>query len=41
VIVVEDACAAGSDALHRHELEIINMIYCQVMSGDDLLGYLP
>jgi biuret amidohydrolase len=41
VIVVEDACAAGSDALHRHELEIINMIYCHVMSGDDLLGYLP
>lgn len=41
VIVVEDACAAGTDALHRHELEIINMIYCQVMSGDDLLGYLP
>src|SRR5277367_1783492 len=30
-IVVEDACAAGSDALHRHELEIINMIYCHVM----------
>jgi nicotinamidase-related amidase len=41
VFVVEDACAAGSDALHRHELEIINMIYCHVMSGDDLLGYLP
>jgi nicotinamidase-related amidase len=41
VIVVEDACAAGSDALHRHELEIINMIYCHVMSGEELLGYLP
>ena len=41
VFVVEDACAAASDALHRHELEIINMIYCHVMSGDDLLGYLP
>jgi nicotinamidase-related amidase len=41
VFVVEDACAAGSDALHRHELEIINMIYCHVMCGDDLLGYLP
>jgi nicotinamidase-related amidase len=41
VIVVEDACAAGSDALHHQELEIINMIYCHVMSGDDLLGYLP
>jgi nicotinamidase-related amidase len=41
VFVVEDACAAASDALHRHELEIINMIYCHVMSSDDLLGYLP
>jgi nicotinamidase-related amidase len=41
VFVAEDACAAGSDALHRHELEIINMIYCHVMSADDLLGYLP
>jgi nicotinamidase-related amidase len=41
VFVVEDACAAGSDALHRHELEMINLIYCHVMSSDDLLGYLP
>jgi nicotinamidase-related amidase len=41
VIVVEDGCAAASDALHRQELEIINMIYCQVMSSDELLGYLP
>ena len=41
VIVVEDACAAGSDALHRHELEIINMIYCHVMSSEELLSYLP
>src|ERR1700723_3462892 len=41
VIVVEDACAAGSDALHRQELEIINMIYCQVMSGKELSDYLP
>jgi nicotinamidase-related amidase len=41
VIVVEDACAAGSDTLHRHELEVINMIYCHVMSGVEVLGYLP
>jgi biuret amidohydrolase len=41
VTVVEDACAAGSDALHDRELEIINMIYCHVMSGAELLGYLP
>jgi biuret amidohydrolase len=41
VIVVEDGCAAASEALHRHELEIINMIYCHVMSSEELLGYLP
>ena len=37
VIVVEDCCAAGTDALHRQELEIINMIYCHVMSSVELL----
>jgi len=41
VTVVEDACAAASEALHRQELEIINMIYCHVMSASELLGYLP
>lgn len=41
VIVAEDGCAAASQALHRAELEIINMIYAQVMSGDDVLSYLP
>jgi biuret amidohydrolase len=41
VIVIEDACAAASERLHRHELEIINMIYCHVMSGAELTGYLP
>ncbi len=41
VIVVEDGCAAASDRLHRHELEIINMIYCHVMSSDELIAYLP
>ena len=40
VTVIEDACAAGSYALHRHELEIINRIYCNVMSGDELFDYL-
>jgi biuret amidohydrolase len=40
VIVVEDGCAAASDDLHRHELEIINMIYCHVMSSSELLAYL-
>ena len=36
VIVLEDCCAAGSDELHHKELEIINMIYCHVMSSAEL-----
>lgn len=36
VIVVEDCCAAGTDELHRRELEIINMIYCHVLSSGEL-----
>lgn len=36
VVVVEDCCAAGTDELHRRELEIINMIYCQVVSCAEL-----
>lgn len=38
VVVLEDCCAAGSDELHRKELEIINMIYCHVMSSAELKG---
>ena len=41
VLLVEDACAAATQELHDHELEIINMIYCHVMSTDELVGYLP
>ncbi|MCM5570104.1 cysteine hydrolase family protein [Burkholderiaceae bacterium FT117] len=37
VLVLEDCCAAASDELHRKELEIVNMIYCHVMSSDELL----
>jgi nicotinamidase-related amidase len=37
VIVVEDCCAAGTDALHDQELAIINMIYCHVMNTDELV----
>jgi nicotinamidase-related amidase len=37
VIVVEDCCAAGTLELHQRELEIINMIYCHVMSSAELL----
>jgi nicotinamidase-related amidase len=36
VILVEDCCAAGTDALHEQELAIINMIYCHVMQSDEL-----
>lgn len=41
VIVVEDACAAATEALHTQELEIINLIYCHVMRADELMRYLP
>jgi len=36
VVVVEDCCAAGSDDLHEKELDIINMIYCHVMTAAEL-----
>jgi len=38
VILVEDCCAAGTDELHRKELEILNMIYCHVISSGELMG---
>lgn len=38
VIVVEDCCAAATEELHRKELEIINMIYCHVMSSAELIA---
>jgi len=37
VVVIEDGCAAGTDDLHRRELEIINMIYCQVLESRELI----
>ncbi len=40
VVVVEDCCAAATDALHRHELEVINMIYCHVASAKEVQGFL-
>ncbi|MEJ2575381.1 MAG: cysteine hydrolase [Gammaproteobacteria bacterium] len=36
VIVVEDCCAAGTDELHRRELEILNMIYCHVLTSAEV-----
>lgn len=37
VVVIEDGCAAGTDDLHHRELEIINMIYCQVLKSRELI----
>jgi nicotinamidase-related amidase len=39
VVVVDDCCAAATMELHRHELEIINMIYCHVVQLDEALGF--
>lgn len=39
VIVVEDCCAAATEQLHRNELEVINMIYCHVVSSEELSGF--
>jgi biuret amidohydrolase len=41
VVVLEDCCAAATDELHRKELEIINMIYCHVMSAAEFQSCLP
>ncbi|PPR43378.1 MAG: Peroxyureidoacrylate/ureidoacrylate amidohydrolase RutB [Alphaproteobacteria bacterium MarineAlpha5_Bin11] len=40
VIVVEDCCAAATDDLHKHELEIINMIYCHVVNLEELKEFI-
>ena len=39
VIVVDDCCAAATMELHRHELEVINMIYCHVVQHDELPAF--
>lgn len=39
VVVVEDCCAAATEELHRNELMSINMIYCHVVSSDELVGF--
>lgn len=39
VVVVEDCCAAATMDLHNRELEIINMIYCHVVSSDDVRSF--
>lgn len=40
VIVVEDCCSAGTEAIHNSELEIINMIYCHVVQLTDLQDFI-
>ena len=37
VIVVEDGCAAADMALHDAELNIMNIIYCNVLSSDETI----
>ncbi len=39
VVVVEDCCVAATMELHEKELEIINVIYCHVVTLDEALGF--
>jgi nicotinamidase-related amidase len=39
VVVVDDCCAAATMELHERELEIVNMIYCHVVSSEELSGF--
>lgn len=39
VVVVDDCCAAATMELHAHELEIINMIYCHVVTLDEVTTF--
>ncbi len=39
VIVIEDCCAAATEELHKHELEIINMIYCHVVNLEEAKSF--
>lgn len=40
VVVVEDCCAAATDALHVDELKILNMIYCHVAGLKEVVGFM-
>lgn len=39
VVVVDDCCAAATMELHRHELEVINMIYCHVVQLEEVVPF--
>ncbi|MFT3973082.1 MAG: isochorismatase family cysteine hydrolase [Amaricoccus sp.] len=41
VVLAEDACAAGTDAVHAAELATLNLLYCLVMTTDEVLSLLP
>ena len=36
VWLIEDACMAGTKEIQRHELEVLNNIYCHVINTDEL-----
>lgn len=38
VWLIEDACMAGTKEIQRHELEVLNNIYCHVINTDELLA---
>ncbi|MDO6586639.1 isochorismatase family cysteine hydrolase [Salipiger sp. 1_MG-2023] len=40
VVVVEDCCAAATRELHEAELRILNMIYCHVVSSEEVRSFL-
>ncbi len=37
VWLIEDGCLAGSQRLHEHELEVLNNIYCHVITTEELI----
>lgn len=39
VVVVDDCTAAATMDLHRHELTVVNMIYCHVATLEEVLGF--
>lgn len=41
VIVVEDACAAGTESIHAAELATLNLLYCSVMTTEEVVAFLP
>lgn len=41
VVLAEDACAAGTEAIHVATLETLNLLYCTVLTTSELLPFLP